>query len=54
MCFRLKLKTKVMIAFFAMTILPIGVMFLAFYGFTYLQIQDIQNSYGVELEGYEA
>lgn len=50
----MKLKTKVMIAFFAMTILPIGVMFLAFYGFTYLQIQDIQNSYGVELEGYEA
>lgn len=50
----MKLKTKVIIAFFAITILPISVMLLAFYGFTYLQMQDIQNSYGVELEGYEA
>lgn len=50
----MKLKTKVIIAFFAITILPIGVMLIAFYGFTYLQMQDIQNSYGVELEGYEA
>lgn len=50
----MKLRTKVIIAFFAMTILPISVMFLTFYGFTYLQIQDIQNSYGVEMEGYEA
>lgn len=53
-CVGLKLRTKVIIAFFAMTLLPIGVMFLTFYGFTYLQMQDIQNSYGVELEGYEA
>lgn len=50
----MKLKTKVIIAFFATIILPITVMFLTFYGFSYLQMQDIQNSYGVEMEGYEA
>lgn len=52
--YALKLKTKVIIAFFAMTILPISVMFMSFYAFTYLQMQDIQNAYGVEVEGYES
>lgn len=50
----MKLKTKVFIAFFAITILPISVMFLTFYAFTYVQMQDIQSSYGVQIEGYEA
>lgn len=50
----MKLKTKVLIALFATIILPIVVMFLTFFAFTYLQIQDIQNDYGVEMEGYEA
>ncbi|MCI8373619.1 MAG: HAMP domain-containing histidine kinase [Lachnospiraceae bacterium] len=50
----MKLRTKVIMAFFVIIILPLSVMFLTFYAFTYLQLQEIQNFYGVELEGYEA
>lgn len=49
----MKLKTKLIIVFFAITILPVAVMLTSFFTFTYLQVQEIQRYYGAEISGYE-
>lgn len=50
----MKLRTKVIIAFFAIIILPISAMFLTFWMFVSIQTNDIKESYGIEMDGYEA
>lgn len=49
----MKLKTKLIIVFFAITILPVAIMLTSFWTFTYLQMQEIQRYYGAEISGYE-
>lgn len=51
---KMKLRTKVTIAFFTIIILPLSVMYLTVYALAYLQAQEIQNSYGVEIDGYRS
>lgn len=50
----LKLRTRLVISFFALTIIPILAIFAAFYTFSYIQKQEIQHYYGIEMEGYES
>lgn len=50
----MKLRTRLITAFLALTIIPIIVIFVMFGIFTYIQKQEIQHYYGIELEGYES
>lgn len=50
----LKLRTRLIISFLALTIIPISIIIATFGMFTYIQKQEIQHYYGIELEGYES
>ncbi len=50
----MKLRTRLIISFLALTIIPIIVIFVAFFMFTYMQKQDMQHYYGIEIDGYES
>lgn len=50
----MKLRTRLIISFLALTIIPIAVILSSFYMFSYMQKQEIQHYYGIELEGYES
>lgn len=50
----MKLRTRLIISFLALAIIPIVVIIFMFYMFTYIQKQEMQHYYGIELEGYES
>ena len=47
----MKLRTRLIISFLALTIIPISIIIATFGMFTYIQKQEIQHYYGIELEG---
>lgn len=50
----MKLRTRLFISFLSLTIVPILIIVMAFFLFTYVQKQEMQHYYGIELEGYES
>lgn len=50
----MKLRTRLIMSFLSLTIVPILIIIMTFFLFTYIQKQEMQHYYGIELEGYES
>ena len=46
----MRLKTRLIIAFLVITLVPIALLILSFWGFSNFQINQIEENYGVMLE----